>query len=171
MLHQLATCADTRSLTIMSQAIWHHPDFISNLNANEIRAIAERICAAIDHYTDALVAKGQNTDKQFAYDAMTLTRCLELLLGLLMSRNSKDAAIHLVLQPNQDVTKALLKRIEKLEVEFAWRPKTFHTRIEMDLPSNNDSESEEHLLEALHLYLSGDERINAIKITGVSDSA
>ncbi|MGN8980494.1 MULTISPECIES: DUF2357 domain-containing protein [unclassified Collinsella] len=170
-LHRLIASTDSRSLEILSQAIWHHPDFIEALEAAEIRAIAEKVSEAIDSYAAVMASKGRRPDTEFVHNAMSLTRCLELLLGLLMSRNSKRFEEHLTLQPNQAIAQTLLKQVQMLERTFGWRPESFHTRIEMDLPSTEGSDSEEHLLEALRLYLSGDERINAIKITGVSDNA
>ena len=170
-LRKLIDSQDERALLVLSQAVWHHCGFVDKLDANDIEKLSEKIHDYIQINVPVMLAKGTRVNRDFINRAMSLTRCLELLLGLLISRNSNDEAVHMVLQPSKPLVRNLLDQIITLQQNFAWRPETFHSRVEIDLPTEDNCHDDGRLLEVLRLYLSGDESVNAIRIKGVLDTA
>ena len=77
----------------------------------------------------------------------------------------------MLLQPHQDLTRALADDVERLVEVIATSKTSLHSRVQLsDLPAQPDGDRTPDLLYALRLYLTGDVGANAIRVTGIVDS-
>jgi len=96
------------------------------------------------------------------------TELLELLLGVLRTREAADVRLRMLLQPHQQITKALARRVERVSelVEESTAILSCRVQINIEKP---DGDHTPDLLFALRLYLTGDDGANAIHISRISD--
>ena len=96
------------------------------------------------------------------------TEPLELLLGLLRTRNASDPDIRMLLQPRQKITVELAKLVEHVTELVAQSNVSLFSRVQLSIEKPEGDRTPD-LLYALYLYLTGDDGVNAIHITSVSD--
>jgi hypothetical protein len=94
---------------------------------------------------------------------------LELLLALLRTRESPDIEMKKLLSPDSEHGKRFINLIDEITKHFVEKGKPLSTRVELQLEKPPEYEKVPDLLYAIRLYLTGDDRANAIRVTGVSD--
>ena len=91
------------SLRIFAYAIWREQHFVDRFNLTECQAILDFLCKRLawlqPRYT-----------QQWSISKWEL----ELLLGMLRTRNSSNEEIKMLLQPHQKITKELANQIERV---------------------------------------------------------
>ncbi len=151
------------SLRIFTYAIWREEHFIENFNYSE--------CLAILEYLNKRLSNIQPWKNNVYNNQWTISKWeLELLFGMLRTRNSSNEEIKMLLQPHQKITKELAKQVERITNIVVKNKINMSSRIQFgDLDKNADDPTPD-LLFALNLYLAGEDSANAIRITSVSDS-
>ena len=97
-------------------------------------------------------------------------RYLELALALLRIRNSTELELRQYLQPWQKRSETLMKHVERLSADKKFCAAARKSRVQLDLPPRlEDEEDLPPLLYALKLYLTGDDRFSAIRVTGIKE--
>lgn len=170
-LAKLVTHLTSDSLCVFAYAIWREPHFVEKFNFAELQSILKGL-------TEMLGKLRQCPPRRDEKDKNKKTVCnwvrataepLELLLGLLRTRDSSDNEIKMLLQPHQKITKELAKQIERVTKIVAQSNATLFSRVQINI-KKPEGERTPDLLYALRLYLTGDDGANAIHITSVSDS-
>lgn len=146
-------------LTVLAHAAWRNRSFILRLSPDVVSHIANQL---VYELKELLKQKSWN-EEAVEY----LTRCLELLLGLLRSRDSENEACRQILQPSEDVTKQFAEVIEEVIGRFAKNPLELQSRVSLDLEGKAKDDKTPDLLYALQMYLTGDDAANAIRVTGI----
>ena len=162
MLQRLLTNHSYQTLSVLAQAIWRSSRVIDALDSDALIALASRI--EVELTATNIVATP-------AKDEVTrITRLAELLLGLLMSRDSENQAVRGTLQPSQKLTRALAAAVDAAAATVARSSLPLRSRVQVgSLPEKPQGEHTPDLLYALRLYLTGDVGANAIRVTGVLD--
>ena len=76
----------------------------------------------------------------------------------------------MLLQPHQKLTKDFAKQIERIIDLVIESKSTLFSRVQLgNLPHKSENDKTPDLLYALSLYLTGDDGVNAIQITGITD--
>ncbi len=150
-------------LTILAHAAWRNKYFILRLSPDIVSRIANQL---ISEQT-MLLKQTKWNENNVEY----LTRCLELLLGLLRSRDSEDALCKQLLQPSEKITKDFAGVIEEVIVRFAKNPIELKSRVSLDLEGKAQDDKTPDLLYALRMYLTGNDAANAIRVTGIIEDS
>ena len=156
-------------LRVLANAAWRNPGFIPSLSMDDVKAI----CPALMNHLNVAQTKIANASKGAQIEQnlyMYATRYLELVLALLRTRNSDNEELRQYLQPREKRAKTLTNHVTRLSRSQAFCSVAEKSRIELELPER--LEDERHLpplLYALKLYLTGDDRFNAIKVTGINE--
>ena len=165
-LRKLKNNPDTNALHVFAYAIWREKHFIDHFSLSDCNAILNNLVANLANTKPNSIIQDDGSEI-FAIRKWGL----ELLLGMLRTRNSSNEEIKMLLQPHQKITKELAKQVERLEDIVAKSRISLSSRIQLgDLPPKPKDDKTPDLLYALRLYLTGDTGANAIRITGVSDS-
>ncbi len=148
------------ALRVFSYAIWREPHFVEKFTLSEYQSVLNSLSVML-----------ANIDRRKIRNwARTTAEPLELLLGLLRTRNSSDEDVRMLLQPHQKLTKELAKQVEHVENLAINSHIALFSRVQLDnLPPKQEDDRTPDLLYALRLYLTGDDGANAIQITGVLD--
>ena len=160
---------DDLMLNILANAAWRNPSFIPALSLDEIKEICPRLMNQINIAQTRITSsrKGQTTGTQIYEDA---TKYLELALALLRTRNSKDEELRRYLQPWQKRSKTLANQVMRLSANKRFCQSADKSRVQLDLPARlEDEEGMPALLYALKIYLTGDDRFSAIRVTGINE--
>ena len=160
---------DELMLNILANAAWRNPNFIPALSFDEIKEICPRLMNQINIVQTRIAKshKGQPINSQIYSDA---TKFLELALALLRIRNSSDVELRRYLQPWQKRSKTLTKHVMRLSADKRFCQSAEKSRVQLDLPARlEDEEGMPALLYALKIYLTGDDRFSAIRITGINE--
>lgn len=153
-LSKLVNQPNIDTLRVFAYAIWREQYFVEKFSIVELKSVLNSLTVIL----------GKNQVR-----ARATVEMLELLLGLLRTRNSSDIEIKMLLQPHQKITKALAKQIESLTESFARSNKSLISRVQINIQKPKGDRTPD-LLYALRLYLTGDDVANAIRITSISDS-
>ena len=98
-----------------------------------------------------------------------MTRYLELLMGLLRTRESSDENIRMLLQPGQDRTVKFSESVNLLIADAVSRGDDYFSRLKLDVSTRASDDKTPDLLYALRVYLEGDMAASAIRVTGVAE--
>lgn len=151
--------ADPRDdvLRVFAYAIWRERHFVEKFTLSDLQAILASLTTVLSQVA-VVPLSYRNT-----------VQPLELLLGLLRTRSSKDPAIALLLQPHQRITKELAKQVDRVADLFAKSKARLDSRLHYDLQKPKE-DSTRDLLYALRLYLTGDDGANAIHLTTIDET-
>lgn len=160
------------TLTILAIALWRDSELINSISEEKLIAITEKLKKSL--------SEARLSEDSGHYDILALTYELELLLALLRTRDSKDAAIKDMLSPNFSLAKEFvdilekitegifnIKRIDGFRVHDTASILKSHVRLQINKPASYYSTPD--LLYALNMYLTGDSGADKIEITSVSD--
>ncbi len=157
------------ALRVLANAIWRERHFVERFSLSELQAVFQ----ALDEMMEKIVAhpKQKQVNKAVFLDwGRSATEALELLLGLLRTRESTDNEIKMLLQPHQRTAKEFARRVEDVAEVLAKEQFRLFSRIQLGNLSNPEEAGTPDLIFALRLYLTGDDGANAIEITGISDA-
>lgn len=156
------------ALRIFAYAIWRERSFIERFSVNDLDVILNILAVMLGNIKPCPPLKGEK-DKWTVRNWNSYTvEPLELLLGLLRTRDSNDPDIKMLLQPHQKITKELAKQVERITEITVGSGINLYSRVKITL-EKPDSIRTPDLLYALDLYLTGHDGANAIYISGVSD--
>jgi hypothetical protein len=166
----LASRPDNLAISVFAYAIWREQHVVERFSISDLRATLKTLSCRL-----AKVQSPESTcsQKKQKWALQTWGRRtaepLELLLGLLRTRDSEDPEIKMLLQPHQELTKQLAKQVERVAEIIVQEKIPLFSRVQLNIekPAGDDTPD---LLYALRLYLTGDDGANAIHITSVSDN-
>jgi hypothetical protein len=158
----LASKPNTSTIRIFAYAIWRNQSFIESFSILELKAILNVLSQSLNY----ICVDKLKTKRSWIRDT---AEQLELLLGLLRTRNSKNSKIKMLLQPHQQITKELAKQIERVTEIVAKSDVDLFSRVQLNIQKPKGDLTPD-LLYALRLYLTGDDGANAIHITSISDN-
>lgn len=155
------------ALRIFAYAIWHEQHFVEQFSPQECRSILDGIVTMLVHIKPCPIGEGKNA--VFKWVRAT-AEPLELLLGMLRTRSSSNKSIKTLLQPNQRITKNLVKLVEHVAKIIENDNIYLKSRVLLGELFKPKDDNTPDLLYALRLYLTGEDAADAIRITGVSDN-
>ena len=165
MLQWLINAESSDALVSLGQASWRSKAVIESMSDEEIDQLLKKSESTAKSFQPQLHSRNQ-LNWEVAQDVASI---LELILALLRTRNSMQANRRLITQPYNREIKSLANIVDQL-----MRDKSFcifalrRSRIKMTLPCSVPRGTPIFLF-ALALYLTGDGRINGIRITGVAE--
>ena len=160
--------AENDAMRVLACAIWREEHFVEHFTLSDCQKVLDNLSTMLNQIRP-LRAKDRDNEKLVRRWSRSIAELLELLLGMLRTRDSSDEEIRMLLQPNQKRTKEFAKQIESIEIMVAESGKDLFSRVQLNLPSKPEGDNTPDLLYALRLYLTGDDGANAIQITRVSD--
>jgi len=161
LLLKLKSPPTEEALRVFAYAIWHEEYFYNKFSVEELRSILDVLKKMLSQI------RKREKDKLYVRDwGRAAAEPLELLLGLLRTRQSSDSEIKMLLQPHQKIIKELAEQVERIADMCEKSNVRLLSRVQLRL---KDSENTLGLLDALRLYLAGDDTANAISIR-VSDN-
>lgn len=159
------------SLRVLSYAIWHEQHFIEQLSYSDCQEILNGIMKMLANIKPCPKRIDKRSDWYIRNWVRTTTEPLELLLGMLRTRNSSNEEIRTLLQTPQNITKELIKQVEHVTRIVAESNEKLPSRVQLgNLPQKPEGDHTPDLLYALLLFLRGNSLANTIRITGVSDT-
>lgn len=156
------------ALRVFAYAIWRDRHFVERFDVEQMTAILDSLNTVLSQIKPCPSKKRPNDKRTTLNWLQQTTEPLELLLGLLRARNSRDAQIRMLLQPHQKITKALATQVERVTEFVAQSNGYLYSRVQINI-DKPDGDQTPDLLFALRMYLTGDDGANAIHITSVSD--
>ena len=181
-LQQLVLHPNKEALRVFSYAIWREEHFVDQFSYSDCQKILNSLKYMLEHINPcpehgARTAESDNNNQHFIEKKVirnwvrAIAEPLELLLGMLRTRNSANQEIKMILQPHQKITKALRKQVERVAGIVAESNVHLFSRVQLvNLPQKPEGDQTPDLLYALLLFLRGNSLANTIRITGVSDS-
>lgn len=172
MFSALVSRPNSFTISALSYAIWRDQRLVENFTLANLKSILNGIKQSLNN-VEPYSPRGNGKDGRSKRERATWARAtaepLELLLGLLRTRESADPEIRMLLQPDQDFTREFARLIEQVTEVVALSRAGLHSRVQMgDLPKAEGDRTPD-LLYALQLYLTGEDGANAIRVTGVND--
>jgi hypothetical protein len=165
----LASKPNNSVISVFAYAIWRERNFVNRFSLKELKALLNSLSKRLGKIRHFRINKNKKNDIWAKRDwARATAEPLELLLGLLRTRDSEDPEIKMLLQPHQKITKQLAVQIDQVEEIVAESKITLFSRVQVDVQKPKGIRTPD-LLYALRLYLTGDDGADAIHITGVSD--
>lgn len=153
-------------LQVFSYAIWREKSLVEKFSYSQCKNILERLLNLLKNIKRA-PGNDKKTIRNWRLETMLL---LDLLLGMLRTRNSSNRDIKMLLQPNQRLTKDFAEQIERISKVVADSEIALPSRIKLaNLPPKTFEDKTCDVLYALRLYLTGDDAANAIQISDISD--
>ena len=155
------------TLRTFAHAIWRSEGFVHVFSYEELQEILDCLMAKVWKNTEELCAdKDPNKRKR---NVAHMTRYLELLMGLLRTRESSDESIRMLLQPGQDRTVKFSESVNLLIADAVSRGDDYFSRLKLDISTRASDDRTPDLLYALRVYLEGDMAASAIRVTGVAE--
>ena len=157
------------SLRILSNAAWRSPLFIETLTIDMVKMICPRLMNVLNiTQQDILDQRDNHRTERYTYE--NTVRYLELVLALLRTRESDDLELRDYLQPHQKRCQTLYRHVMRLSESARFCKEANKSRIKLELPARlEDEENLPDLLYALKIYLSGDDRFSAIRVTDINE--
>jgi len=154
------------ALRVFAYAIWREQHFIEKFKIDELELILDKLKIILSEIKPCPPKKDEK-DKDVRNWVRATAEPLELLLGLLRTRDSSDHDIKMILQPHQKITKEFSKLINNITYIIEQSNVRLFSRVK---PAIKTPEGEKtlDLLPALSLFLAGHDTANAISIA-VSD--
>lgn len=154
------------TIYVMAYAIWRTERFVQNFTIDILARLIPIIRSALGGVRPC-VSQDKEVRRRWSRG---VSEPLELLLGLLRTRASTDNDLRMLLQPHQEITKALASDLERIAEVVVNSSMSLSSRIQIsDLPPQPEGDMTPPLLYALLLYLTGDVGANSIRVTGISD--
>lgn len=163
------TMDDDFMLGVVANAAWRNPGFIPALSLDDVKDICPKLMNRINIALSKIenAQRGKRVGNQTYLDTV---KYLELALALLRTRNSSDNELKQYLQPWQKRSKTLVNHVERLASDEKFCGFARKSRVQLDLPTRlPDEEGLPALLYALKIYLTGDDRFSAIRVTGINE--
>lgn len=154
------------ALRVFSYAIWREQEFVEKFSLADLLPILKALNIMLGNIKQCPPRKDDWTARNWI---RATTEPLELLLGLLRTRESSNLEIKMLLQPHQKITKELAKQVERVTEIVALSNISLISRVQINIEKPEGDRTPD-LLYALRLYLTGDDGANAIHISSVSDS-
>ncbi len=155
------------SLRVFAHAIWRSERFVHVFSFDELTVMLQSLSGKITKNTRKLI-ENKNSNKRKRVVAH-MTRYLELLMGLLRTRESKSEDIHMLLQPGQELTVQLLESVNLLIADAVKNGDEYFSRLKLDVSTRSKDDLTPDLLYALRVYLEGDLAASAIRVTGIAE--
>lgn len=169
-LTNLASKPNNSSISVFAYAIWRQRNFTEIFSISELQATLKALTHRLEKINTVKLNNHGRIDHGTKRDWMhATTETLELLLGLLRTRNSKNSKIKMLLQPHQQITKELAKQVERVTEIVTKSNVELFSRVQLNIQKPKGDLTPD-LLYALRLYLTGDDGANAIHITSISDN-
>jgi len=156
-------------LRIFACAIWQDRHFVEQFDSAQMTMVLTSLNLALGQINPCPEKKSANGDRAAVNWMRATTELLELLLGVLRTRDAADTQLRMLLQPHQQITKALARSVERVSELVAQSTVVMSCRVQINI-EKPEGDLTPDLLFALRLYLTGDDGANAIHITRVSDS-
>ncbi|WP_430443849.1 MAG: hypothetical protein ACQZ2J_23440 [Pseudomonas piscis] len=150
-------------------AIWRDRHFVEQFEATQMTMVLKSLNLTLGQINPCPGIKGTDDDRAAVNWMRTTTELLELLLGVLRTRDAADMQLRMLLQPHQQITKALAHNVERVSELVAQSTVALSCRVQINIEKPEGDHTPD-LLFALRLYLTGDDGANAIHITRISDS-
>ncbi|WP_107022683.1 DUF2357 domain-containing protein [Pseudomonas sp. BBP2017] len=150
-------------------AIWRDRHFVEQFEATQMTMVLKSLNLALGQINPCPGIKGADDNRAAVNWMRTTTELLELLLGVLRTRDAADMQLRMLLQPHQQITKALARSVERVSELVAQSTVALSCRVQINIEKPEGDHTPD-LLFALRLYLTGDDGANAIHITRISDS-
>ncbi|CAL8479463.1 DNA-binding protein [Caballeronia sp. S22] len=157
------------SLRVFGCAIWREKHFVERFDIKQLNVILRKLTTALSEESNAVARRDPNVKDIARHKLTVIADLLELLLGLLRTRNSSDAKIKMLLQPHQKVTKELARHVERIGETLVQSNATLRSHLQISIPRPEGKSRTPDLLLALSRYLAGDDAANAIHITSSAE--
>lgn len=157
-------------LQVLGIAIWRSAKLVQLLSCEQIIELSDKLRKALRREMGQLVQRNRRTDQK--YVSPYIIWKLELLLGLLRTRESEDDEIKKLLVPGNVASRDFTAIVRDITEKILDARLTFESRIQLELkdPKPNIYRKTPDLLYALKLYLTGDTGAGSIRISGVQES-
>ncbi len=157
-------------INVFAYAIWRERQFVEYFSLSTLQALLDVLLERVENVLLVQTGISKNDYKQVLRQWVRATaEPLELLLGLLRTRDSSDPDIKMLLQPHQKITKQFAEQIDRIDDLIAKKHIVLFSRVQIDVKKPQGVRTPD-LLYVLRLYLTGDDGANAIHIAGVSDT-
>jgi hypothetical protein len=153
-------------LQIMGIAGWRCRDLIRLLTGKQVKEVSDKLRKALRREMGQLVKRNPKTNRKHVSPFIIWK--LELLLGLLRTRDSEDEKITGLLVPGSEICRDFARIVEEFTDEIT--DFHFESRIQLELNKPDDFHKTPDLLYALRLYLTGDTGAGSIRISGIHES-
>ena len=150
------------ALNVLGISIWRTGELIWKFKAEELSEICEGLSQFLGEGSMAL--EKSPSRKVF----LKLLYPLELLYGLLRTRESKDDEIRKLLVPGHTLTEKFVHAVEKISEIDARKKFSYESRIKFQ--DKDESGQTPNLLHALDLYLRGNPDAGSIQVMHVEQS-
>ncbi|MGB3976779.1 MAG: DNA-binding protein [bacterium] len=157
---KLSSHPNRMAIKVFAYAIWRERHFFEHFSLNELKALLNSLSHQLQN-----IKKVKAIKNKWAL-AREIAEPLELLLGLLRTRESVDPDIRMLLQPHQKITTELADRLDQVNAIVVKSNIKLFSRVQIDVQKPDGVRTPE-LLYALQLYLTGDDAANAIHITSI----
>jgi len=151
------------ALRVFAYAIWRERHFIEKFTLKELEAILKTLNIVLSNIKPSPPKRNDNGDLIIPNWVRAITKPLELLLGLLRTRDSQNPEIRMFLQPNREITKELEKQVEYISGAIEKTGVNIFSRVKL---KTKEGDRTLELLPALRRSLTGEE----INIELVSDN-
>ncbi|MDR2596001.1 MAG: DUF2357 domain-containing protein [Treponema sp.] len=168
-LSKLKSTPTEKAVRVFAYTVWHEQNFINNFSFMELESILKVLKEMLSQVKPCPPKKDKKNRETVRDWVRSTAEPLELLLGLLRTRESSDPEIKMILWPRQKVTEELADQVENVVGICAQSRIRLFSRIQLDIPKP-EGDRTPPLLYALRQYLTGDGGANAIRITGVSNN-
>ena len=157
------------ALRVFAYAIWRERTFVERFTLSELQAILKVLNEMLESVAPCPPYKHEKDRFTKRNWIRKTAEPLELLLGLLRTRDSSDEEIRMLLQPGQDLTKKLVIQVDRITDLFRQSKVILFSRVQLGKIQKPKDDRTPDLLYALRLYLTGDNGASAIEIIGISD--
>lgn len=137
---------------ILSVAIWRAKEVVEYINYDVLLKILDALYSKISDF--------KNTKRRDG---------VELLLGLLRTRQNGSNEIKALLSPDSEWGKRFTAAVSKLSDKYVSTGAELKSHVRLTVDKPDEYKKVPDLLYALQLYLSGDDGANTIRIEGISE--
>lgn len=162
-----ATDGNNVCLQILGVALWRARGLLHAIPADRVEAICEALLRVLETEHHRVVR--QNAETGEAYISEYVVSELELLLGLLRTRESGDEDTRRILATGSRMARAFAQIVDETTRKVCDAGVPLNTRIILELDKPEDLQRTPDLLYALHVYLLGDTGAGAIRISGIDE--
>lgn len=148
-------------LQILGLAVWRCGSLLATLTAANVELLVDRVNRVLAQDL-AQLASGQG-----GLDARPLVDRLELVLALLRTRASEEAAIRVLLTPRQPAARMLARTVQQIMDLVSDHDIQIVSRISLAVLKPQGLHRTPDILYALQLYLTGDDGARAIHVMAV----
>lgn len=158
---------DEVSLRAFAHAIWRYEGFVRAFSYSDLENVLGSLSGALERTCEKLLSDEQPKKRKWIVSSSV--RYLELLLGLLRTRESEDDDMRMLLQPGQEHTSGFSKQVNLLIANALECGDDYFSRVQFDVSQKPSDDPTPDLLYVLRAYLEGDIAANAIRVTGIAE--